>query len=125
MNATQEFMDGTEWVERYAWFGAMENLQGVNQVGKLFAQSAVAICDISFQDNALMDKSGELNPLGAQYIGDLIPNISTNYTPGVIHGGSGVEFGDANCGIRPTSSLIIDLFLILLTLLSLLGHHLL
>lgn len=26
MNATQEFMDNTEWVERYAWFGAFENL---------------------------------------------------------------------------------------------------
>lgn len=33
MNATQSFMDSTDWVERYAWFGAMENLQGVNQVG--------------------------------------------------------------------------------------------
>lgn len=33
MNATQSFMDSTDWIERYAWFGAMENLQGVNQVG--------------------------------------------------------------------------------------------
>ncbi|KAI0347295.1 glycoside hydrolase [Trametopsis cervina] len=32
MNATQEFMDNTEWVERYAWFGAFMDLQGVNQV---------------------------------------------------------------------------------------------
>ncbi len=32
MNATQEFMDNTDWVERYAWFGAMEDLQGVNTV---------------------------------------------------------------------------------------------
>lgn len=32
MNATQTFLDNTDWVERYAWFGAMENLQGVNQV---------------------------------------------------------------------------------------------
>ena len=32
MNATQSFMDETEWVERYAWFGAMKQLQGVNEV---------------------------------------------------------------------------------------------
>ncbi|KAI0650065.1 hypothetical protein C8Q79DRAFT_1108573 [Trametes meyenii] len=31
MNVTQQFMDNTDWVERYAWFGAMVNLQGVNQ----------------------------------------------------------------------------------------------
>lgn len=33
MNATQSFMDETEWVERYAWFGAMKDMSGVNQVG--------------------------------------------------------------------------------------------
>jgi hypothetical protein len=32
MNETQSFMDQTDWVERYSWFGAMENLQGVNTV---------------------------------------------------------------------------------------------
>ena len=32
MNATQSFMDQTDWVERYAWFGAMRNLSGVNEV---------------------------------------------------------------------------------------------
>lgn len=32
MNATQQFMDDTDWVERYAWFGAMEDMQGVNTV---------------------------------------------------------------------------------------------
>lgn len=32
MNATQAFMDATDWVERYAWFGAMQHLQGVNSV---------------------------------------------------------------------------------------------
>jgi len=71
MNATQGFMDATDWVERYAWFGAMENLQGVNQ------------------DDALMDTSGNINSLGRQYIGALAPNVSTNYTPGVVHGGNG------------------------------------
>ena len=32
LNQTQTFMDNTPWVERYAWFGALTNLQGVNQV---------------------------------------------------------------------------------------------
>jgi len=32
MNATQSFMDKTEWVERYSWFGAMKEMQGVNEV---------------------------------------------------------------------------------------------
>ena len=32
MNVTQSFMDGTSWVERYAWFGAMKDMQGVNEV---------------------------------------------------------------------------------------------
>ena len=32
MNATQSFMDETEWVERYCWFGAMKEMQGVNEV---------------------------------------------------------------------------------------------
>jgi hypothetical protein len=32
MNATQSFMDETDWVERYAWFGAMREMQGVNEV---------------------------------------------------------------------------------------------
>lgn len=32
LNKTQSFMDQTDWVERYAWFGAMKDLQGVNEV---------------------------------------------------------------------------------------------
>ncbi|KAH9938450.1 glycosyl hydrolase catalytic core-domain-containing protein [Fomitopsis serialis] len=71
LNATQSFMDSTAWVERYAWFGAMESLQGVNQ------------------DDALMDSSGRINTLGEQYIGAVTPNTSSNYTPGVVDGGYG------------------------------------
>jgi len=51
MNRTQGFMDETDWVERYSWFGAMKNLQGVNPT------------------NALLDASGTVNALGRQYIG--------------------------------------------------------
>ncbi|KAI0771923.1 glycosyl hydrolase catalytic core-domain-containing protein [Trametes elegans] len=73
MNATQTFMDSTHWVERYAWFGAMENLQGVNQ------------------ENALMSAEGYITTLGKQYIGAVTPNVSSGYQPGVVHGGKGVS----------------------------------
>ncbi|KAL1760559.1 glycosyl hydrolase catalytic core-domain-containing protein [Schizophyllum commune] len=52
MNETQSWMDETDWIERYAWFGAMRDLQGVNA------------------DNALLDKDGDLTDLGQQYIGE-------------------------------------------------------
>ncbi|CAL1701688.1 unnamed protein product [Somion occarium] len=71
MNATQAFMDNTDWVERYSWFGAMRDMSGVNQ------------------DDALMDNSGRINMLGQQYIGAVIPNVSVDYQPGVVHGGYG------------------------------------
>lgn len=32
LHDTQSWMDSTSFVERYAWFGAMENMQGVTQV---------------------------------------------------------------------------------------------
>ncbi|KAF9268715.1 hypothetical protein L218DRAFT_977190 [Marasmius fiardii PR-910] len=51
LNKTQSFMDQTEWVERYAWFGSMRDLQGVNP------------------DDALMDHNGKITNLGLQYIG--------------------------------------------------------
>ncbi|EPQ55067.1 hypothetical protein GLOTRDRAFT_105905 [Gloeophyllum trabeum ATCC 11539] len=51
LNTTQSWMDNTDWVERYSWFGAMRDMQGVNE------------------NNALMDTSGKINSLGRQYIG--------------------------------------------------------
>ena len=42
MNATQQFMDQTDWLERYAWFGAMEDMQGVNTVSCLVSPLAAA-----------------------------------------------------------------------------------
>ncbi|RPD61865.1 glycoside hydrolase [Lentinus tigrinus ALCF2SS1-7] len=82
MNATQEFMDNTDWVERYAWFGAMEDMQGVNTA------------------NALMTSQGKMNTLGEQYIGAVIPNVSSGYQPGVVHGGS----GSSSSGSRPSGA---------------------
>ncbi|QRV90235.1 glycoside hydrolase family 128 protein [Ceratobasidium sp. AG-Ba] len=60
LKETQDYMDSTDWVERYAWFGAMANTP-INK------------------DTGLMDKSGVINDLGRQYIG----------TTGVAHGGAG------------------------------------
>jgi len=62
LNETQSFMDETPWVERYAWFGMMENMQGVNEA------------------DAMMDKNGKINDLGRQYIGALTPVITGGVT---------------------------------------------
>ncbi|TCD61263.1 hypothetical protein EIP91_008696 [Steccherinum ochraceum] len=77
LNATQSFMDSTDWIERYAWFGAMRNMSGVNEW------------------DALMDSSGHITFLGQQYIGAATPNVSANPQPGVVHGGDGEQGGPA------------------------------
>ncbi|KAL5531485.1 hypothetical protein ACEPAG_4362 [Sanghuangporus baumii] len=51
LNQTQGFMDATDWIERYAWFGVMENMQDVGY------------------NNAMMDSRGDITDLGRQYIG--------------------------------------------------------
>ncbi|OCH93544.1 hypothetical protein OBBRIDRAFT_724588 [Obba rivulosa] len=102
MNATQDFMDNTPWVERYAWFGAMENLQGVNQ------------------EDALIDTSGTINTLGEQYIGAVAPNVSANYTPGVVHGGKGVPFQDSSESLLHSTSVpLLSVVLILVLVITL------
>ncbi|KAH8116245.1 hypothetical protein DFH11DRAFT_1474712, partial [Phellopilus nigrolimitatus] len=50
LNQTQAFMDATDWVERYAWYGVMEKVN-INE------------------DNAMMSSSGKITSLGEQYIG--------------------------------------------------------
>lgn len=60
MNKTQSFMDTSDFVERYAWFGAMKDMQGVDQ------------------DNALMDNKGVINSLGRQYINATGDQVLTN-----------------------------------------------
>ncbi|CAE6446936.1 unnamed protein product [Rhizoctonia solani] len=54
LDETQTYMDKTDWVERYAWFGAMANTP-INK------------------DTKLMDSSGRINDLGKQYIGSKAP----------------------------------------------------
>jgi len=49
---TQAFMDKTDWVERYSWFGAMPE-------------------PVISPVNALLDKKGIITPLGKQYIGEI------------------------------------------------------
>ncbi|KZS94534.1 hypothetical protein SISNIDRAFT_453466 [Sistotremastrum niveocremeum HHB9708] len=63
MNQTQSFMDSTLWVERYAWFGAMENLQGVNP------------------EDGLMTSTGKINSLGMQYINESSTSSATPSIP--------------------------------------------
>jgi hypothetical protein len=57
MATTQNFMDKTDWVERYSWFGAMPD-PPVSPV------------------NALLDKNGNITPLGKQYIGQISHDAS-------------------------------------------------
>lgn len=52
LKETQGFMDATDWVERYSYFGAMKEMQGVNEA------------------NRLMNKNGKITDLGKQYIGE-------------------------------------------------------
>ncbi|KAJ1308060.1 hypothetical protein OPQ81_002126 [Rhizoctonia solani] len=54
LDETQTYMDKTEWVERYAWFGAMAKTP-INK------------------DTGLMDSSGKINDLGKQYVGSQAP----------------------------------------------------
>ncbi|KAF7372326.1 Glycoside hydrolase family 128 protein [Mycena venus] len=52
LRETQLFMDQTDWVERYAWYGAKRNLHGVNP------------------NDAMVDPDGVINDLGRQYISE-------------------------------------------------------
>ncbi|KAJ3824144.1 glycosyl hydrolase catalytic core-domain-containing protein [Lentinula raphanica] len=76
LNATQSYMDSSDFVERYSYFGAMQDLQGVNK------------------DNALMNSNGQINTLGKQYIGEQAPQTSGSgsadgpYAPGGTSGAS-------------------------------------
>ncbi|ELU37308.1 glycosyl hydrolase catalytic core domain-containing protein [Rhizoctonia solani AG-1 IA] len=54
LDETQTYMDNTDWVERYAWFGAMAKTP-INK------------------DTGLMDSSGEITDLGKQYMGSQAP----------------------------------------------------
>ncbi|KDR67580.1 hypothetical protein GALMADRAFT_258262 [Galerina marginata CBS 339.88] len=65
LNTTQSFMDSADFVERYSWFGAMPNTQGVNPA------------------DALLDNKGRINALGQQYIG-VQGNQTNSSNPNII-----------------------------------------
>lgn len=52
MATTQQFMDKTDWVERYSWFGAMPD-------------------PVISSVNSLLDNKGKITPLGKQYTGEI------------------------------------------------------
>lgn len=69
MDTTQKFMDKTDWVERYSWFGAMPDP----------VVSAV---------NSLLDRQGTITPLGKQYIGSISVDENDQETGGDESGGN-------------------------------------
>ncbi|KAF7321910.1 Glyco-hydro-cc domain-containing protein [Mycena kentingensis (nom. inval.)] len=77
LNETQSFMDAQPWVERYSWFGALRDLQGVNTL------------------DAMLTPEGHITDLGKQYIGAEEPQtsgaapIGTSTTGGSGNGGAG------------------------------------
>ena len=67
-------MDRTSWVDGYAWFGVMENLNGVNPVSpdatcNVDTQAMLNAEQMLLQANAMMTPNGKINALGRQYIG--------------------------------------------------------
>jgi hypothetical protein len=78
LRETQGFMDSVDWVERYSYFGAMKEMQGVNEA------------------NRLMDKKGKITDLGKQYIG-MKSGGSGNGDDG---DGDGVTVGNAALSLR-------------------------
>ena len=65
MDVTRSFMDSVDWVERYFYFGAMYDMQGVNPFNTMFEPSGRE------------KRTGALNALGVQYArvnGSVDPN---------------------------------------------------
>nr|XP_018261506.1 uncharacterized protein I303_05944 [Kwoniella dejecticola CBS 10117]OBR83664.1 hypothetical protein I303_05944 [Kwoniella dejecticola CBS 10117] len=57
MDITTAYMKSVDWVERWFWFGAMYEMQGVNELDCLFDQGG------------RHNRTGALNELGVQYAG--------------------------------------------------------
>ncbi|KAF9467395.1 glycosyl hydrolase catalytic core-domain-containing protein [Collybia nuda] len=96
LNETQIFMDNSDFVERYAWFGAMRDMSGVNQA------------------DALMDSGGKINALGKQYIGSEPPQTSGGgnadgpMAPGGRDGGVSISSSSSKwIGFRATNAILL------------------
>ncbi|ORY35558.1 hypothetical protein BCR39DRAFT_592001 [Naematelia encephala] len=59
MDVTTSYMQSVDWVERDFWFGAMYDMQGVNNLDCLFDLSS----------GNVTDRTGALSPLGIKYAG--------------------------------------------------------
>ncbi|WVO13466.1 hypothetical protein L204_101083 [Cryptococcus depauperatus] len=57
MDVTTAYMKSVDWVERWFWFGAMYDMQGVNTLDTLFAESG------------RQNRTGALNALGTEFAG--------------------------------------------------------
>ncbi|WWC71548.1 uncharacterized protein I206_105506 [Kwoniella pini CBS 10737] len=57
MDITTAYMKSVDWVERWFWFGAMYDMQGVNEL------------DCLFDAGGKPNRTGALNELGVQYAG--------------------------------------------------------
>lgn len=85
MSTTQGFMDDMDWVERYAWFGAMPE-------------------PVVHWTNSIMDDDGDINDLGRLYIGgEGVPNGDSNGGGGGNSGGTGdwLRIHSSSCPLRP------------------------
>ncbi|KAF8070086.1 glycosyl hydrolase catalytic core-domain-containing protein [Lyophyllum atratum] len=102
LDKTQSFMDNAAYVERYSWFGAMTDMQGVNP------------------GDALMDREGKINALGKQYIGAAPAQTSGsgNADGPNAPGGGGVPISGAIPTTLHPRSTISALFLLSSTLLA-------
>lgn len=88
MNTTQSFLDKAEFVERYSWFGEMEDANGLNPVCFILSlYLCVIFFDfIAYKNIATMDNNGKINALGAQYIGSSGPQANGDPTSALSRG---------------------------------------
>ncbi|KAF6763384.1 glycosyl hydrolase catalytic core-domain-containing protein [Ephemerocybe angulata] len=87
LKVTQDWMDSTTWIERYAWFGAMKNTRNVNP------------------DNGMLDQNGAINALGLQYINWTAPGVPDSSLPK----GANKPGRNSSSSSRPISALLLAL----------------
>jgi len=91
LNQTITFLDDSEWIERYAYFGAFRQGDGNSYVG---------------QNGAVWDENGDITEVGKMWLGlDETPNVSVSK--------SGVAKKKATLGIL-LFSILIGLFFVVI-----------
>jgi hypothetical protein len=89
-------MDSQDWVERYSYFGAMENMQGVNEA------------------NRLLNSKGKITDLGRQYIGEVEGDIDEDGGDSGNGGGVTVDNAAISSKTRGLTALFVGLAALLL-----------